>query len=46
MSYEIGVSKIKPTEEEIKKKIKTQKIKPDNREFNDHSFKSYIENAF
>jgi len=25
MNYEIGVSKIKPTEEEIKKKIKTQK---------------------
>jgi hypothetical protein len=26
MSYEIEVSKIKPTEEEIKKKIKAQKI--------------------
>lgn len=46
MSYEIEVSKIKPTVEEIKKKIKAQKIKPDNTEFNDRSFKSYIENGF
>lgn len=46
MSYEIEASKIKPTEEEIKKKIKAQKIKTDNTEFNDRSFKSYIENGF
>jgi hypothetical protein len=45
MSYGIAVSKIKLTEEETKKKINTQKTKPDNTEFNDRSFKSNIENA-
>jgi hypothetical protein len=46
MNYEIGVSKIKSPEEEIKKKIKTQKIKPNNTEFNARSFNSNIENGF
>jgi hypothetical protein len=51
-SYEIkvqrnNVSNIKPTDEEIQKKVKNAKIKPkDKIEFNDRSYQSYIENGF
>jgi len=40
------VSTIQPTEEEIRKKVKSKKIKPDNIEFNDRAYKSYLENGF
>lgn len=47
--YEINtkVSKIKPSDEEIRKKVKSAKIKPkDEIEFNDRSYQSYLDNGF
>jgi len=40
------VSTIQPTEEEIRNKVKTKKIKPNDIEFNDRSYKSYLNNGF
>jgi hypothetical protein len=44
---DVRVSKIKPTDEEIQKKVKNPKIKPKEKvKFNDRSYQSYIENGF